>query len=86
MARDVGPPRHEIESDSEEEGVAASSSRKARAFVPPKVQVLLDAEAIATHLVILEGEGGEAFLRQESGVWQESGRVMIDGEQVRDDT
>jgi len=84
LSRDIAPPRHEIESDSEEDFEDGVSRSKARVFTPPKVQVSYEAESKGKHLVIFQGEGGEAFLRTQSHLWTENGNIMVDGEQVRE--
>jgi hypothetical protein len=85
LSRDIAPPRHEIESDSEDDNeVEASSSRAEKIFTPPQVEVeLLEVKANPNHLVILQGEGGEALLRALKHSFYEVGKVMVNGVQVR---
>lgn len=83
LTKDVAPPRHEIESDSEDEAEEGSLGRKRSAFTPPKVQVSLDTPTKGKRLTIFQGEGGEAFVRARVQQETEAGKVMLDGEQVR---
>ena len=82
LARDVAPPRHEIESDSEDESSAASRPRKT--FTPPRVQIAWHKEEAKTgsDLIIFLSEGGEAFLSAREDAWSEAAKVMINDEQV----
>lgn len=80
LAKDVAPPRHEIESDSEDESVEVGKGNGKRAFVAPSIRLELTSIASSDHLVILLSEGGEGFLQGDE--WVEEGKLFIDEEQV----
>jgi hypothetical protein len=83
LARDVAPPRHEIESDSEDEANAQSQPRKP--FTPPEVDVVWhnrEEARMGCELIVFQSDGGEAFLRGQLQQYKEVSMVMIDDEQV----
>lgn len=88
LSRDVAPPRHEIESDSEDEMETGPSTSSKRIFTPPQVQLVLNEEdgaaaSTGSQLVIFQSEGAEAFLREQKYRLPEVGKLLVNEEQVR---
>lgn len=89
LSRDVAPPRHEIESDSEDDNEAPLFSAATSVTSAAPVVHLQWLQETATgsprHLTVLQGESGEAFLRalQLRAGLRESAKVLVDDQQVR---
>lgn len=91
LSRDVAPPRHNIESDSEDENEIDPSTVSRRAFTPPQVQFVFnqhegeEPSRVGCELIIFQSEGAEAFLRAQKIYFSEVGKLLVNEEQVCED-